>query len=257
MFNITCPNSKKSAHYAIIDYLRGIALLLMFAYHFSFDLNYYQFIQTDFYNNPWWINFRLVIVSLFLWLVGISLWLATQKKIQPKPYLKRLSLLIIAAGLVSLSSYITFPGSYIFFGILHFIVVASVVGLLFVRFHYINLLLGISLVIIGSRYSSPLFNHNALQWFGLMPEKPITEDYAPFLPWFGVVLLGLFSASLIFKQATFKPLSSLFNHWGKTKTTAQQLICCMGRHSLIIYLIHQPIFMGILFIFKLMWSGTI
>ena len=256
MFNITCSNNK-SAHYALIDYLRGLALLLMFAYHFSFDLNYYQFIQTNFYNNPWWIHFRNFIVSLFLWLVGVSLWLATQKGINKKAFWQRIILVSIAAGLVTLSSVITFPNSYIFFGILHFIVIASIVGLLFIRFHYTNLLLGIVLIIIGSQLSHPVFNSPFLQWVGLMPQKPITEDYAPFLPWFGVVLIGQFSASVIFKYKTFKSLSGYFLHWGNKPSNYQKVICCMGRHSLIIYLLHQPLFLGILWIIKLMLGSTI
>lgn len=143
MLNITCSNSKTSSRYAFIDYLRGIALLLMFIYHFCFDLDYFNFIQTDFNNNPWWVNFRIVIVSLFLWLVGVSLWLATRKKINLPRYFKRLSLLVVASALVSYSSYLTFPKSYIFFGILQFILVASIIGLLFIRLYLLKFDIGL------------------------------------------------------------------------------------------------------------------
>jgi len=247
MFNITCSSSKKASHYGYIDYLRGIALLLMFAYHFCFDLNYYHFINTNFYNNPFWIYFRIIIVSLFLWIVGVSLWLASHNGLKLPHIAKRLSWLILAAALVSYVSYLTFPHSYIFFGILHFIIAASLIGLLFIRFYYANLLIGIALIVITLIYSSPVFNHPALQWFGLMPQKPITEDYVPFLPWFGVVLIGIFSGRFIFEQRHLK----FFPHW-REKNRLQCSISCMGRYSLILYLLHQPLFMGILFVFNLM-----
>lgn len=259
--NITCSDNKKSvqtafkAHYALIDYLRGIAIILMFIYHFCFDLNYYHFIQTDFYYNPWWVHFRTIIVSLFLWLVGVSLFLSAQNGINYKRYIKRLLQLSIAAALVSLSSYITFPTSYIFFGILHFIIVASLLGLLFTRLYYLNLIFGIAIIILGINYSNSLFNHNALQWFGLMTGKPITEDYAPLVPWFGVVLIGMFSANLIFVHQPFQKLSTRISSWTKPETTQQKLICGMGRYSLLLYLVHQPVFMGILFVFRLILSG--
>jgi len=254
MLNITCSNHKKSSRYAFVDYLRGLALLLMFVYHFSFDLNYYQFIQTNFYSNPWWINFRVAIVSLFLWLVGVSLWLATRNGINWTQYAKRLMLLIIASAIVSYSSYITFPKSYIFFGILHFIVVASILGLLFIRLYYATLVIGLLLIIIGISFSHPVFNHSALQWFGLMPQKPVTEDYVPFLPWFGIVLIGVFSSQFIFKFQRIKALSDPVIDWEQNSSKLQSHISCMGRHSLIIYLIHQPVFMGVLYIFSLMLS---
>jgi len=249
MLNITCSKHKKASHYAFIDFLRGFALLLMFIYHFCFDLNYFQFIQTNFYTNLGWIYFRIIIVSLFLWLVGVSLWLATHKGINLPRYLKRLAMLLAAAIIVSISSYITFPASYIFFGILHFILLASIIGLLFIRFYYINLTLGLILIFIGTFVSHQSFNHDALQWFGLMTHKPITEDYVPFIPWFGVVLLGIFSSQFIFKHQHLK----FFSQW-QEKNRLQQTLCCMGRHSLLIYLVHQPLFMGILFIFSLMFA---
>jgi len=247
MFNITCSSHKKASHYAYIDYLRGIALLLMFIYHFSFDLNYYHFINVNFYNNPFWINFRIVIVSLFLWLVGVSLWLANQSNFKLSRILKRIGMLIIAAALVSYFSYLTFPRSYIFFGILHFIIVASLIGLLFIRLYYTNLLIGTLLIIIGTKLSSPLFNQAELQWFGLMTHKPLTEDYVPFLPWFGVILMGIFSGQFIFKWQHLKFIS----RW-RERNSLQKNLSCMGRYSLIIYLLHQPLFMGILFVFNLM-----
>jgi len=261
--NIPCSDDKESAaspinkqrkfkkHYALIDYLRGIAIILMFIYHFCFDLNYYNFIETNFYVNPWWINFRIVIVSLFLWLVGISLFLSAQNGIHFKRYIKRLALLAVAAALVSISSYVTFPDSYIFFGILHFIIVASLVGLLFTRFHYLNLALGIGLIILGVQYSSEIFDQANLQWIGFMTHRPFTEDYAPFAPWFGVVLIGLFSGSLIFKRRTFPLLSNVFTHWTEIKTRQQAIVCGMGRYSLLLYLVHQPVFMGILYVIRL------
>ena len=229
--------------YQIIDLLRGIAILMMFSYHFSFDLNYYGFIAQDFYTTPFWIYYRTLIVSLFLLLVGVSLHLATAKGFKAKSYFRRLGLLLFFAGLVSLVSYIQFAERMIFFGILHFIAVASILGLAFTRFYWFNLLLGITLIMLAQNIQHAFFDQPLLQWFGLMTHKPFTEDYVPLLPWFGVVLIGLFLGKFIYLYNGLPKFQSWYSDHAVMRT-----LTFAGKHGLLIYILHQPVFMGLLYI---------
>lgn len=224
----------------LVDVLRGVAIVLMMVYHFSFDLAYFHWLDIDFYNDPAWQAFRALIVSLFLGLVGVSLYLAAGKGLHWRRYLRRLALLAACAALVSLGSYLVFPRSMIYFGILHFILVASILGLALVRFHWLNLALGLVLVWVGVSLRHPLFDHPALNWVGLMTHKPVTEDYVPLLPWFGVVLLGIFVGRLLYSE----PLPALAR-W-RSDHPLVRLLALGGRHSLLIYMLHQPLFFAIL-----------
>ena len=141
--------------------------MLMMAYHFSFDLNYFDVVDFDFYQDPFWLASRAFIVSLFLGLVGISLGLATANGLNKARYLRRLGLLIISAVAVSSASYIVYPQSMIFFGILHFISVASLIGLLFIHYYWANLIIGVLLIVTGLTLQHPVFDYPALQWIGL------------------------------------------------------------------------------------------
>src|SRR6266508_6149108 len=55
-----------AARVAGIDALRGIALAMMFVYHFAFDLRFYRVIAADFENDPFWLGFRALIVASFM-----------------------------------------------------------------------------------------------------------------------------------------------------------------------------------------------
>lgn len=222
---------------------RGFAILLMFVYHFSFDLDYYGFIQQDFYQGAFWINFRTIIVTLFLTIMGISLYLAAYKGLNKKRFRQRLSLLIVYSLLVSISSWIMYPKAMIFFGILHFITIASVLGLLFIRAGKINFLLGLILILIPHIIRHSFFDQPYLQWLGLMTELPITVDYVPLLPWFGVVLIGVFLGEKLTQLST----ESFIVRW-QSKQSFSKLLSLGGRYSLHIYMLHQPLFLGILYI---------
>lgn len=227
----------------LVDAWRGTALLFMVAYHFCFDLNYFGFARFDFQRDIVWLTLRALILSQFLLVVGVSLHLATARGLDINRHARRLLVLVLSAGAVSAASYLVFPASGIFFGVLHFIAVASLLGLLFVRFHTLNAVLGIAWILFGLLYRDAWFDQPWANWVGLMTRKPFTEDYVPLFPWFGVVLLGLFLGKSVAGRgwpAAWRPRG----WWGRMLTRA-------GRHSLAIYMLHQPVLLGVLYLAKL------
>jgi uncharacterized membrane protein len=231
--------------YQVVDAARGFALLLMVVYHFFYDLEHVGFAEFAFSRDAFWIGFRSVIVTLFLAIVGVSLYLAQIGGRRWPSYWRRLLVLCACAALVSLASWWLFAERFIFFGILHFIAVASVLGLLFIRLGAINLVLGAALVSLGVAYENPLFDQHPLQWVGLMTHRPATEDYVPLLPWFGVVLIGLY----VGRQLAQNPALSATARWRTTNPLATTL-AWGGRHSLAVYMLHQPLLLGALYVVR-------
>ena len=222
----------------VIDALRGVAITLMVVYHFCFDLSYFGLADFNFYQDPSWLHSRTFILSMFLLLVGVSLVLAGGQKLDSRRYMRRLALLIASAVLISASSWWMFGERFIFFGVLHFIALASVLGLSFIRAGWVNLVLGIAVILFANYYQFPWFDTPGWRWIGLMTHKPQTEDYVPLLPWFGVVLLGLYTGPY---------LARLARQWQEAnKSGLIRMLALSGRHSLIIYLLHQPVLIGAL-----------
>ena len=239
--------TNKKTHFDILDVARGFAIFLMFIYHFSFDLNYYNFIQQDFYHSSFWLNSRIIIVTLFLTIMGISLHLASYRGLNKKRFLQRLLLLLFYSLLVSISSWIMYPKAMIFFGILHLISLSTVIGLLFIGLGKFNLFLGLFLIIITQYIHHPVFDQPWLVWVGLSTKLPATVDYAPLFPWFGVILIGISLGKFI----TDLPKDSLIHCW-KTQHAITKILALGGRYSLHIYMLHQPLFLGILYIIALL-----
>ncbi len=222
----------------VIDALRGVAILLMVAYHFCFDLSHFGLAGFNFYQDPFWLHARTFILGMFLLLVGVSLVLAGGRKLDSRRYLRRLALLIASAVLISVSTWWMFGERFIFFGVLHFIALASVLGLLFVRAGWVNLVLGIAVILFANYYQFSWFDTPGRRWIGLMTHKPMTEDYVPLLPWFGVVLLGLYAGPY---------LARLARQWQEAgRSGLVRILAFGGRHSLVIYLLHQPLLLGVL-----------
>lgn len=228
---------------AWIDALRGMAILLMVSYHFCYDLTYFKLHYFNFYRDPFWLNFRNGIVGFFVFIVGISFSLATRNGVHWPSFIKRFSIILACALAISLLTYFMFPGRTIFFGILHFIALASVLALLFRKFYWLNLVLGAVAIIAAQTIRTPMFNNDWLVWIGFYTQKPFTEDFAPVFPWFGIVLIGMFVGKYILNHDGIVKIACAYPQ-GKRYSW----LTLAGRNSLLIYMIHQPVLMGILYL---------
>jgi uncharacterized membrane protein len=214
----------------------------MVIYHFCFDLNYFGAIHLNMNDSPFWLGFRALILSTFLGVAGVSLVLAAQAG--ATRFWRRLGVLALCSALVSVVSYALFAERWIFFGVLHFILLASLLGTLLLRGYWLNLVLGVALIAAGVWGKFPLFDQPWLQWVGMMTFKPPTEDYVPLLPWFGVVLLGMFGAQTLLQREN---LRTRLAAWHPPPWLLRG-IAFAGRHSLAVYMLHQPLLMGLLYL---------
>ncbi len=229
---------KAPTRFAAIDALRGGAVCAMIAYHFAFDLNWFGVFRADFNRDLLWLSLRATIVASFMLLVGISFVLAQRAGISAARRWRRIAVIAACAFLVTAGSYAAFPKTFITFGILHCIAAASVLAWPFTRYPLAALVTGMAIVAIGLQVQLPIFDTPWLNWVGLMTHKPATEDYVPLFPWLGVVLIGISAGSWLTRKS-FQPLQPI------ARVTPAWL-AWLGRHSLLVYMVHQPVLLGIL-----------
>ena len=228
-----------TARIAGIDSLRATALFAMIAYHFCFDLRYFRFISADFEHDPFWLTARTLILSSFLLLAGVSLVLADARQSSSAQFWRHVGMIAGCAVIVSVASYLMFPVTFIWFGVLHAIAVSLVLARPLVRFPRSALAIGLLVIAVGVLYSNRVFNQFALGWIGFMTTKPYTEDYVPLFPWTGVLLCGIPLGHALVRNR-FAMLSRL--------ATPPRWFSWLGRHTLFVYMVHQPILLGALWL---------
>jgi uncharacterized membrane protein len=232
------PVSNVPARIGAIDALRGGAICAMLGYHVAFDLNWFGVFRADFNNDALWLGLRALIVSSFLLITGTSLVLAHRVHISPRRYWQRIALIAVCALLVTAGSYFAFPQTFITFGILHCIALSSLLAWPLVRFPLAALFAGLAIIAIGLQVRLPTFDAPWLNWVGFMTHKPATEDYVPLFPWLGVVLIGVAAGGWLARQE-YRPLRRL-------SRASPRWLTWLGRHSLLVYMVHQPVLLGIL-----------
>ena len=229
-----------------LDIARGVALIAMAIYHFGWDLEFFGYLAQGSASQGWWRIFARCIASSFLFLVGFSLVLAHSRAIRWRPFLKRLAQVVLAAAAISLLTWFFMPQGFIFFGILHQIALASLLGLLFIRSPvWLTILLAAAIIATPVYYRAEFFNYPALWWVGLSSINPVSNDYVPLFPWFGAVLLGIAAARIMQATGLLRLLQG-----GIKPQWLEHLLTFIGRHSLIFYLVHQPVLIGLLYGFS-------
>ena len=222
----------------VVDVARGVALLAMVVYHLSWDLAYARFVPWDVSGDPLWRGFAAAIAGSFLLLSGLSLVLAAERSPGLEGPLRRIGKLALAAAAVSLATYLVFPDSFVFFGILHMIAVGSLLGLP-LRRAPVPLLLALAafVLILPQVARSPAFDHPAFWPLGLSATIPPANDYVPVFPWFAPILVGMSLGRLVVSGAIRLPAVNA-GRW------PARAFAVAGRWSLVIYLLHQPLLFG-------------
>jgi uncharacterized membrane protein len=229
---------RSASRFDRLDALRAVAILWMAAFHFCFDLNYYKFIQQNFYGDPFWTVQRSVIVSLFLFCAGFGQAVAWEQGQGWPRFWRRWAQVAGCALLVTAGSYLMFPRSYISFGVLHGIALMLIITRLTARFGPWLWPLGLVAIALPHVVRDSFFDSRLTNWVGLVTHKPVTEDYAPLLPWIGVMWWGLAAGQWVLKNR---------REWVTGALPAVMTpLATLGRWSLSFYMLHQPVLIGLL-----------
>ncbi|RVD13384.1 DUF1624 domain-containing protein [Mesorhizobium sp. M7A.F.Ca.ET.027.02.1.1] len=241
----TAPVPDRPKRIVAIDIVRGIALIAMASYHFTWDLEFFGYTDPGLTAFGWWKIYARGIASTFLFLVGVSLYLAHGRQIRWNGFWKRFAMVAGAAIAISVVTRIATPDGFIFFGILHEIALASLLGLAFLRLPALLTLVVAGLVITAPVYLRlEAFDNPWLWWVGLLANNPRSNDYVPLFPWFGAVLAGIAMTKLATGSGVLARLAELApGRWANP-------LVFIGRHSLAFYLIHQPLLIGCMWLFS-------
>jgi len=210
-----------------LDSLRAMALVMMLVLNFVTDLNHFGIMNTETGDQWWWM--ARIAASLFVGISGVSYFLAHRLEYDFTKTSGRTKRLIFWAFVITIITYIFEPSAYVRFGVLHLLALASIVAFPVARKPEFALGIGLILLII------PLSSNSNLVWLGLRETGFIAVDYFPLNPWLGIFFIGLALASRIYPEG--KPLTEI--QW-------PERWLWFGRNTLTIYVIHQPILIGLL-----------
>ena len=232
--------------YPELDACRGIAILMMVFFHFFVDLAFLRIPGPDPFSFPL-RTFGLLTTILFIGIAGISAHLKTEKTSgifnQVFAFLKRGGELILIGIGISIITWLILDGEgYVIFGVLHLIGTALILTPFLHRSGYYAILPAIGLIII---YYAGLLPTGSLWlvWSGIRPDDFYSVDYTPLIPWLSVFIFGLSAGRLFFPSG--HPRFGL-----NIVPKSVSYLALIGRHSLLIYLIHQPILFFLITVFS-------
>ncbi|WP_234990217.1 heparan-alpha-glucosaminide N-acetyltransferase [Roseivivax lentus] len=224
-----------SARIAGLDVARGVAILAMIAFHFVRDLELFGIVAPGTTLTGGWAIAARLIAGSFLFLSGVSLALAHGRGIRWRAFLRRVGVLAVAAALVTGASYLAMPDRFIYFGILHAILLGSLIGVLFApRPATLSVLAAGAILLLWWGFGRALDLPGWLDWTGLATSPRPALDQIPALPWLAPVFIGLASAKIV--QSLPSP------GWHPPA------LIWLGRHSLLVYLVHQPLLIAAIWI---------
>ena len=245
-----------SGRFIELDVFRGIAIGLMIYLHILWDLDYFGIYPL----NHEVYQVQKIVPLIFFMLVGMCLVVGKNKKIanpltdELKKYHRHLimrGIKIFMLGIaITIATLIFVPNRPIIFGVLHFIGLSVILSIPFLKLKYYNILFALLFILIGIlignyHIENPTVFHLAL---GIHQTNvwDYTVDYFPLFPWFGVTLLGIALGEFLYKDNKRR-----FHLPDLSRYRPFTMLSWIGKHSLAIYMLHQPLIAGMLSIFIL------
>jgi len=247
-----------------IDLVRGLVLFLIVAYHIVYDL--YVFVGMEamsFINAPWLeILLRIPFLITLLLISGIS-------SVFSRDNLRRGARMLFFAFAITVVTFVVdrfiwLGIGVIWFNIIHVIAVST---LLFALLQYLAtkvwpdqeryrhsftiflIIVGLSIVWYGQLITNYPFIRRSDSWwllpFGFPPRGELMMDYLPLIPWLGFYLIGAGIGRISYpeRKTRFPNTSTRF-------LSATGPLLWIGRNSLLVYIIHQPIVLALVLGFK-------
>lgn len=246
------PTGERAPRILLIDTLRGVALIAMATYHFTWDLEFFGYVDPGTATQGFFRLYARAIASSFLFLAGVSLVLAHGRGIRWNAFGKRFAIVAGAAVAISIATLFAFPQEWIYFGILHNIALSSLIGVAFLQLPLALAFAVPALIVAGmivdaaivpGILQSPLFDTRWLAWIGFAELPPRSNDYVPLFPWLAALLTGIAVTRLAIARGWTGRLAEVQRN--------DTMLAKAGRNSLIVYLVHQPILIGLVYLFSL------
>jgi uncharacterized membrane protein len=220
-----------------LDIARSVALCGMIVFHSVRDMEFFGLIERGTTLTGGWAAFARGIAASFLFLSGMSLVLAHAHGFRTRAWSRRFIRVAAAACLVTLATYIAFPSQFIYFGILHALALAAVLGVPFLFMPAWAALVGVAAIMLAFlTLSRSVFSSPSMAWTGLGMDVPASMDFIPVVPWLAPFLLGMALARLVSPER-FEP------RW--PRRFPARLLAWPGQHSLAVYLLHQPVLLAL------------
>ncbi len=238
---------EKQRRIHLIDELRGLCIILVVIYH-----AFYSLVMIYGYKQPAEAfavmrKIQPVLPAMFILLSGISFQLSRSN-------IRRGLKLLAVAAIMMLALWLVMPSQMIWFGIIHFLAVMNIVlgllkkyvdkipasvgiiscAILFILTYnvqngYIGIESSLSLELPEFMYLTDLTAP-----LGFYSPSFHSADYCPIIPWAFMFIIG----TVLGRYVRLLP--------EKLSKTHIKPLAFIGRHTLIIYLLHQPIIVGVL-----------
>ena len=235
--------TRSADRYNLIDVIRALAIISMIVYHLCYDIFVVFGVWSDFWLQTPVRIWEQSICFVFIIVSGISL------RFSHHPY--RRGVIVNLCGVaVTVVSVIFIPSQQIWFGILNLLGCGMII-----TYALRNLLdqlrplvgMAITFLLFAVTYSVPdrwlgffslhlfrqpdsLYNTEFLAFLGYPSYSFFSADYFPLIPWLFLFLFGWYLWRFIEDR-----------HFQDRFRLDIPALSFIGRHSLVIYLVHQPV----------------